>query len=304
MGIRQIAVDGRAVGNAPGTVRIGDVAVCPSLVEVVDLIVDDIIHGSVRQRIAQVQFRRDPVKSGIFHIDHRLVARRSLGVLGRDDDDAVGGLGAPDGGGGRIFQDGDVLDVVGVDRVEGRLNREAIDDDERRSRSGESGQTADLERRIAIDILRISQTRSGADQAAADVCGRFFDLRPVDDVERTGRPFLGDRLVTGHDDVVQGLHAFCQRDINHAAFADGHRDFLKTDAAETQGIRLFGQDGILAVQAGGSRRRCPVNEDRHAGDRIPIGVADSSADPALSPHRKDEHEAHQRNKEFLHCNSF
>ena len=215
-------------------------------------------------------------------------------LLGRDDDDAVGGAGAVDGGRGGVLQHGVGLDVVGVDRGERvahagtAVTRDghAVDDDERVVGGVERGRAADADGGRSARLAggrRHEQARDlagehlvgGVDGAAVDVVG-------LDGHDGAGHVALLDGAVADDHDLVQELIVLGEGDGGgHLGCLEGLRSVA--DAAHHDGgIGRRNPEGEVAVQVGHRTvARARLHDGgsdhgthlvhNHAPDRIALG---------------------------------
>ena len=136
-------------------------------------------------------------------------------LLGRDDDDAVGSAGTVDGGRGGVLQDGEGLDVVGVDRGEGVAHegaaflgdRDTVDDDERVVARGQRGAAADTEGRLGSGFAgggNDVQTRHLADEGLGGTGDRTaVDIVGLDGDDGSRHILFLDGAVADDHDIIQ-----------------------------------------------------------------------------------------------------
>ena len=212
-------------------------------------------------------------------------------LLGGDQDDAVGGLGTVQGGSGSTLQDGDALDIVGVEvadtvtvvegshtaravgvtaDVGGAAHRHAVDDVERFVAAVDRTETTDGDLRRSThtggrlgDRHTGGLTGQGGDHVGCAVAGDFFGgdhlfgirqgLRRTGDAEGGDHGLFQD-VVAVHNDV---------HDVSSGDFDD---DFVIADRREAEGCVGRDVDGVPAVGVGGHRIAGPLLDDRHKGD--------------------------------------
>ena len=155
-----------------------------------------------------------------------LVADRGgplLGVLRRDEDDAVRGAGSVDGRGSGILEDGYAFNVVRVQQA--RIALDTVDQDQRAAALSDGGAAADVERRggvrpavgeleVQVGDTALEHLRQVGVRTA--VKGLFADL-----VHSPGQVGLLLRTVTDHDGFLQQGAVGRERHIDPAAAADG-----------------------------------------------------------------------------------
>ena len=230
----------------------------------------------------QVAERFDVELAADLHVarigDVRLGVARSF--LGRDDDHAIGSTNAPDRGRGCVFQNGDLLDVVGV-YVKGIVfHRETVHDDQRSGLGVERCLAADNHLALAID----GQTGNDTFEAVHHVVGHdLIHLIVGHHGIGTGGPALLDGLVTGDDrfgDDHIGVHLHVFLDVLLARF-EGEVGVFHTQVGEFQRGTLHGNfEGKEAVLVGNGADTGFTDAHRNADERFPVCVADIAADGA------------------------
>lgn len=140
--------------------------------------------------------------------------------VGGDDDHAVPGAGAPDGGGCGVLQDGDADHVVGVQVLYGLVIGKPVNDDERVG-AGEQGALtahadagADGVKAKAGDDIFQPGDDIGADAAV--------EQGAVDSDEGAGGAFFGELLVAGgYDNALHLLYGAVEPDGKRFASRQG-----------------------------------------------------------------------------------
>ena len=188
-------------------------------------------------------------------------------ALGGHEDDAGGATGTVQGGGGRILQDGDALDVTLRDVGQAGRIRSAVDDDERIGRSGQGGDTADVDAaaagtRGAGGTLHL-ETGHLADQGVGHVGRRallqFFGFHHG---RGAGKGLLRGRTESDDDGFVQQIGVLFHDDVDDTA--SFHRNLLadEADVRDGQdGVRR-GVDGVSAIRTGNDAIAGTVNDHR------------------------------------------
>ena len=215
-------------------------------------------------------------------------------LLGGNDDNAVGGTGTVDRRGGRILEDREALDVVGVDGLE-RVGhtlaavdrqRNAVDDDERVVGRIQGSGATDTDRRSAARTAVTRDDLQTSDLALEHVLGRddrapveFFGLNGGDG---TGHVIFLDGTVTDDHDVVKELGVLRQGD------GGGHFGGLEdlaciADAADLDhSIGGLDSKDVVTVETGRGSVRSALFDDGGTDDRT-RGVDDDTLNliPAL-----------------------
>ena len=237
---------------------------------------------------------------GVGHVD---LVLRTGAVLGGDEDHAPGRAATVDGGGGGVLQDGDVLDVVGVDeRKVGDFH--AVDQDQRLVVAVDGTGTAETHRRGGAEVSRVVGDGQAGDDALETL--RHVDdrlaaegLLHVDRRDGAGQVDLLLRTETDDHGFIEELRVIGQDDVDHAAAGDGHLLGLVADAGELQGSVCGSVDGVAAIRVG-RRARCRTDDHYvRSDDRLIVVVDDTTRDAdVLSPHGSycEEQCAHGRNE--------
>ena len=217
-------------------------------------------------QVQEIGNRRPGELAGVGHADGFVLG---TALLGGDEDDTVTGAGTVKGRGGRAFQDGDALDVLGVevesaaaavraapeagltvDVVAARVVRDAVHDIEGLVIVGQGGGSTDdhaggsADTGTGVGDLQTGDlSLEGVREAHAAAAGQFFGL---DVLHRVTQGFLltGDAQ-GGHDDLVQQFAVFLEDDVCGSAVKDV-LDAGIADAAHLDG----GTDGNIVDREG------------------------------------------------------
>ena len=184
--------------------------------------------------------------------------------LGGHEDDAVRSAGAVDGGGCRVFQDGQALDIVRVDGGDGVVrvgevglvtghHRNTVHDPQRLVAGVDGGCTADTDLRVGTRLAGF-----GGDGDAGHLTGQHLvdgrcrdggDLVGLDGRDGAGLRLAAGRTVTDHDHVFQILSVGSKCAVDDGTSVDG--DFLRLVADETEQQGRVGRcvEGIGTVEA-------------------------------------------------------
>ena len=211
-----------------------------------------------------------------------------LALAGGHEDDAVGTVGAVDGGRGGVLEDLDALDILRVEpaQVGGRAVVDAIHDPERVGVAVDRGDTADADvvaaGRVAAG-LGDHDAGCGALEALGDGDRRALVHRlGVDGSDRSGHvAFLLGTVTDDHGLFQEELVLF--KDEVEACLAAGELllDLAVADAGRDDDRVVRDGQGI---GAGGVGRGADGRAlDEHAGghDRVSVGVFDGTGDPVL-----------------------
>ena len=252
-----------------------------------------------------VEFGIDP------GIDDRRKGRRLLHAVGEviidgdlslrpllrgDEDDAVGGAGSVDGGGGGVLQDGNLVDVVGVQVRERALD--AVDDHERVV-VVHRVETTDVHRRGAARggrTLLDDEARRGALEAFQDVGdGLALELLGGDGGHGTGQVDLLLDTVTDDDRVVQEEILLREFDVEVRTALDGDLFRLIADGRHDKDVLRCGQEGEEAVHVGHRADGRALDEDRGADHGFAVGddLAGNPVRPALGGRRRRRAQAEE-----------
>ena len=257
---------------------------------------------------------------GVHQLHHRALVRHGHAVvergaqfeglvpgrpfLGRDQDDAAGRVGAVDGGLVRILQDGDALDVVGVQHADGRnglghaghlagrgsrVHRDAVHHPQRGAGAVKGRLAADPDveavARAAAGVRGIldAHARDEALQQVVDPRLRLvLKVRGVHLERASGHifPALLDAVGADNQGVFQRLRVILHLDVDPGSAV--HLDGLRLESHE--GEHQFGlvggrQDGIGAVLVRDGALPVGVADDADARDGLPGGVGDDAGDP-------------------------
>ena len=198
------------------------------------------------------------------HIDLRVAG---TAALGGHEDDAGGATGTVQGGGSRILQDGDALDVTLRDVGQAGRIRSAVDDDERIGRSGQGGDTADVDAtaagtRGAGGTLHL-ETGHLADQGVGNIGRRaLLQFIGFHHGRGAGEGLLRGRTESDDDGFVQQIGVLFHDDVDDTA--SFHRNLLadEADVRDGQdGVRRS-VDGVSAIRTGNDAIAGTVNDHR------------------------------------------
>ncbi len=207
--------------------------------------------------------------------------RLALGVLGRDDDDAVGTAGTVDGGGGTVLQDIDGLNVLRGDR--GKVAGDAVHQHQRSRGTQEGRITAEHDgsggRRVAGRERDLQTGHLALDQLACIQDGTLVEilrLHALDGGRDVG--LLLGTVTDGHGFLKEGGRLF-EDHVDDAAVPDGDGLGFIADAGELQhGGGTLDGNGVLTIHVGDDavRRSCFHNTGRDDG--FAVGTGDSTLD--------------------------
>ena len=235
-------------------------------------------------------------------LDARPAAARALFRF--DQDDAVGGAAAVNGGRRGVFENGDRSDVGGIQQVEriarqrrrpdhpahplgfGRdvIDRHAVDHVERIVAVADRAAAADqnLRSRAGLAVVqRDIDARRATREHLRDV-GRHADvgLRRIDGRDRSGDGLAPLRPVPRHDDRFEERGLRGKRELRFGGSAGGHRDGLPLrrvpDSSRTHqhSSRRNGRERVAAVVTTGSLQLRAFDLDDDTGERLPCGAVD------------------------------
>ena len=201
-------------------------------------------------------------------------------LLGRHEDDAVGGPGAVNGAGSRVLQDVDGLDVV---RGEGGdvAARDAVDDIQRRAgarRAHPSDRYLVAFARLTgiLDDVHASRLALQGAEGIDRIHGGQFLAGDVDG--GTGDEFLALGTVTHHDDLVQDLRVLPEDDAQALSLDGCHGDGFIADAGDFQArAPMDGQDEGAVTPGQGTVAAGPDFHDAGPDDRLSGCVQDDTA---------------------------
>ena len=206
-------------------------------------------------------------------------------LLRSDQDDTESSLGSVDGCRSGVLQDGDGLDVVRIDQVDGRDLYVVQKDERRRTSQVGSNLSADPEHRVGTHFIRSDadiEARGGTLESTADVSDRtaFQGLVHVDGRNGSGEAFFPLCAVTDHDDIVKELGIFFE-DYDHSLRSrDGNA--LETDTGELQdGTFAYSGEGESSVVCRDRSGVGPLDTDSGSHNRGAVGVNDFSGDGPL-----------------------
>ena len=233
--------------------------------------------------------------------------------LGGHEDDAESTAGAVDGAGGGVLQDGDRLDVLGVDG--GKVTLDAVDHHEA---------AAALAHGIGAELLAGGGGTGlvGFLVVAADADGALVGSLAVDgDDLKTGHLALegaGDRrigpvlefladngfdgahelgllksTVTDDDRGIEELRVVDERKVDNGATGNGFFDRLVPDALADEDSVGGCLDGIFAIEISDNSRRRPLDHDGRADQRFVVCVRNNAGNShVLRQQRGGEKQPH------------
>ena len=151
-----------------------------------------------------------------------LRALRSRPLLRGYHDDAVCRPRSPNAGCRRVLQNGHALHIIRVNAAELTLNRETVHHHQRTGIRIQRGLPTDFKTDVPVLISRTLHTGSHAHQPRCQAGCRLIQLGTRHHVERTRCPLLGNRLVTGHQHLIQRLRVALQHHIQSRMRANLH----------------------------------------------------------------------------------
>ena len=173
--------------------------------------------------------------------------------LGGDHNDTIRSPGSIDGGGGRILQDFNGLDVTGVDVGKAVGLRETVHDDQRRAacRNGTGASHADGRGHTHLggDVVDIEAGNTSL-QGVGDIGDRKVNQGLTTDLgDRTGEVGLCLGAVTDHHGIVQQRGVHFHHDVDLAPLLHGNLDVIVSDVSENQyRICACNRNGIITVK--------------------------------------------------------
>ena len=225
-----------------------------------------------------------------------------LALLGRDDDHAVGGLGAVDRGRGSIAQDVDRLDVVR--RHEREVHARNAVHDVVRLHGGsraEGGGAAQRDAGGTVRVARLGNHETGH-LALQQGCGigvnTHVQIIRLDRGDRGRDVPAGRAAVADHHHIVQEVVVLLERDIDDPGMGN---EFLfgKADERDHERGAFAHRDDILAIQVGHDAVGRPFLEHTGSGEGLSELVADDTGDIHLSKcGRPPQQDKQRRNQGF------
>ena len=225
-------------------------------------------------------------------------------LLGGDQDNAVGSAGAVDGGGGSVLENGNLLNVTGIQVGQGAFDSV---DDHQRIVVVHGVVTTDVHGRNAArsgTSLLDDETGGGTLETFQHVVdGLAFQFFGGDGGHGAGEVHLLLHTVTHYHGVVQKEAGLFQGDVNLRAAGHVHLLGLVADGREDQHRTGRGLDGVKSVNVGHCTLRGAFDHDRSANDRFsvgnnrtgnPVGVL---CDGRASCRSANEHGKHSRQPE-------
>ena len=211
-----------------------------------------------------------------------------LGALGRNEDHARRGARTVDGGCGGVLEDGDGLDVFGIQGVQ--FSRDVVDQDQRadgghaRTAAGEGGGTADLDAFAGLSG-RIGRRRDVQAGDGALEGGGHVRLRPVtqdfvhlDRGHGTGQVHLLLDTVAHDDGFLQQSGVFFEDD-GQGGSGNGNDPCDIADAGDLQEIVFADGQVESAVFVGdGPHTVLALEEDGGPDDGLSGLIGDRSGD--------------------------
>ena len=230
-------------------------------------------------------------------------------ALGGHEDDAGGATGTVQGGGSRILQDGDALDVTLRDVGQAGRIRSAVDDDERIGRSGQGGDTADVDAtaagtRGAGGTLHL-ETGNLADQGVGNIGRRaLLQFIGFHHGRGAGEGLLRGRTESDDDGFVQQIGVLFHDDVDDTT--SFHRNLLadEADVRDGQdGVRRS-VDGVSAICTGNDAIAGTVNDHRCSFKGGSRQVGHRTADGDIlreGGHRREQNRSsHEKKFHFFH----
>ena len=198
-----------------------------------------------------------------------------LTLLGGDEDDAVGGTGAVDGGGGSVLEDVDALDVAGVDAVKTVVGGTAlytVDDEERRGLA-DGARTTDVDLEALAWLrrrLRDADTRRNGLHGCEGVGGVHLSDVLASDLHRsTGDEFLLLNTVADDNDLIEVGSLLSEGDIDRST-----REYdllvLETEEGVDDGGTVLSLERVLTVEIRNRTVGCAF--DHHVDAREGLSV--------------------------------
>ena len=177
----------------------------------------------------------------------------TVAALGRDEDDAVGAAHTVDCGGGRVFEDGNRLDVVGIDV--GHRTLHTVHQYQRRRIVEGAGSTDEQGRRVSTGYTRrlhCCDTGKAAGKHSAYVSVRGFQQVFAADLRnRAHYEFLFLSSITDYEDFLKDIGVFFKDHVDLCAIP--YSDFLvfvAHKAVDKNLVRAGNRDKITAVRIG------------------------------------------------------
>ena len=228
-------------------------------------------------------------------------------ALGRDQDDTVGGPGSVDGGGGGVLEDGNALDIIGVDILEAHLD--AIHEDigiagiaqVAASTEGDGRRGARGAGRRVGDGQAGNHALKGLGGIHDGTLGEVISLDLGDGAGQVD--FLLD-AVTDDDRFFQHLRIVLQDHVQGSAVPG---DLLGDIADAGEDEDVAGPDTVQdigAVDVGDRAGLCALDEHRAADDGFTGWIGNRSPDGlwALCQHDDGSHECGCRRQDgFAEC---
>ena len=233
----------------------------------------------------------------------------ALSALGGHEDDAEGCAGAVDGGGSGVLEDGDALDVLGVEHRQAALH--AVDEDERVS----AGSGADGAGAADVDALLLVELT--ASSGVVDVQAGDDALEGEDGVgDRTGFDVLGGRDADGSGEVDLLLDTETDDDDfveQCGVFGEGHGEVGGgghalgdvADAGDLEGRSGSDAEFEVAFDVGDDTGGGAGHDDGSSDDSLSVGVDDFAARDGLGvsppPHKQQSQGSRKRHQRFAAC---
>ena len=221
-------------------------------------------------RIVHVGLGEDRDVRREVHVDLAFLA----GALGRDDDDTVGSAGTVDSRGGRILQDIDALDVVGVQVVDGTFHRQTVHHEQRVGLGVHGADTTDGE--LAAVGRKTSHAAFKVLHQARRVT--LFDGLGVDRGDGARHLLLLDFLITGHHRTFDEHAAVGHLHVEIAAAVERLGNRVHTEEGHLDGTvaRVLDRQRIVSVDIGDGVGFLGDVLDGGAGDRHAVLVGNAA----------------------------
>ena len=187
-------------------------------------------------------------------------------LLGGDEHHAVGGAGTVQGGGSRVLQDGDRLDVIGVDVGDRSVERNAVHHIERSAVGVDGTETTDTDAAGGTRLAGCRGELHAGGNTFEGVGGighrADFQLLAVERSGRSGEVFLVDRTVGNDHKFFQAFRVGCQHDVDHAAAFHGSFLVEVADGAEDKNSISRHRNCVVAVCVGSGTGHGAFDLDR------------------------------------------
>ena len=204
-----------------------------------------------------------------------------LALAGGHEYDAVGGAGTVDGGGSRILEDVDGLDIGRVEVIQIAAGH-TVDDDERvgvavGAETADGDVVAGTRHTAGLDDIH---TRDRAVESAEGVGGvLLLDVFTGNINSGTREEFLLLGTITDDDGLFEHLVVFLERDDHALGSGDGDRRVADAGDFELSARRDL--DAEFTIQVSRCTRVCAGDHDGGADDRLLAGINHLTADGTI-----------------------